>query len=183
MITNVITTEEEDLYDLEVRKYHSESIVMPDPTILPIDQWWAVLFQKGTFPVLSKVIKSILSCFHGPQVESSFSLMGDILDKKSSALTVETYSSIQSVKYQLMAAGKSAVGFFSKKDFLHDPPDRRLCSNMRSAYKTYQTILSKKKEAEKEKKTALDIAPPEEVLSKTKSKEVSKQLAKKIRVP
>ena len=42
-----------------------------------------------------------LLIFHGPGVESSFSVMGDVMDKKSGRMNVSTYSAIQMVKYSL----------------------------------------------------------------------------------
>ena len=45
----------------------------------------------------------LLTIFHGPRVESSFSVMDDIMDKKSGRLNESTYSAIQMVKYSLDA--------------------------------------------------------------------------------
>ncbi|GBM80335.1 hypothetical protein AVEN_132898-1 [Araneus ventricosus] len=59
-----------------------------------------------------KMVQAILSCFHGPQVESSFSMMGDVLDKESGNLKIETFSAIQTVKYRLSSQNKSAIDFF-----------------------------------------------------------------------
>uniref|UniRef100_A0A8C5BWR0 Sulfotransferase n=1 Tax=Gadus morhua TaxID=8049 RepID=A0A8C5BWR0_GADMO len=45
--------------------------------------WLAKVFNSQKFPALSKVVKAALSIFHGPLVEASFNLMGDIIDPKS----------------------------------------------------------------------------------------------------
>ena len=52
---------------------------------------------------LASFIKALslatLTDFHGPRVESSFSVMGDVMDKKSGRMNVSAYSAIQTVKY------------------------------------------------------------------------------------
>ena len=53
---------------------------------------------------ISSFIKALSSTvFHGPRIESSFSVMGDVMDKKSYRINVSTYSAIQTVKYSLAA--------------------------------------------------------------------------------
>ena len=46
---------------------------------------------------------ALLTIFLGPRVESSFSVMGDVMDKKFGRMNVSTYSAIQTVKYSLKA--------------------------------------------------------------------------------
>ena len=46
---------------------------------------------------------ALLTIFHGPRVESSFSVMGDVMDKKSGRMNEPTYSAIRTVKYSLNA--------------------------------------------------------------------------------
>lgn len=53
---------------------------------------------KECYPFLFKMVPGILSIFHGPRVESSFNVMGDIIDKKSGRINLETYSTIQDIK-------------------------------------------------------------------------------------
>lgn len=65
------------------------------------------------------MVKYILSCFHGPQVESSFNIMNDVIDSKSGRINIDTYSSIQTVKYGIKSAEKNAIEYFKKKDYLH----------------------------------------------------------------
>ena len=45
------------------------------------DTWWFKL--KDKYLLLSKMSLALLTIFHGPRVESSFSVMGDVMDKKS----------------------------------------------------------------------------------------------------
>lgn len=63
--------------------------------------WWAKVFNSQKFPALSKVVKAALSIFHGPLVEASFNLMGDIIDPKSSNMAIPTFNAFQTVKYTL----------------------------------------------------------------------------------
>ena len=46
---------------------------------------------------------ALLTIFHGPRVESSFSVMGEVMDKKSGRMNMSTYTAIQTVKYSLNA--------------------------------------------------------------------------------
>ena len=63
------------------------------------DIWWAQLKDKYT--LLSKISLAVLTIFQALRVESSFSVMGDIMDKKSGRMNVAAYSSIQTIKYGL----------------------------------------------------------------------------------
>lgn len=69
---------------------------------------------------------SLLTCFHGPKVESSFSLMNNILTPENSRINVSTFNAIQTVKYELSAKKKSSVAFLRKNDFLKDLVERNL---------------------------------------------------------
>lgn len=73
---------------------------------------------------------AVLSCFHGPQVESSFSLMGEILDPKSSRMKIDTYSAIQTVKYNMKAKETTAQTMFGRSDVLYDHVNEALWRNM-----------------------------------------------------
>ena len=57
------------------------------------------------------MIVAILSIFYSPRVESSFSMMTDVIYTKLGRLNIGTYEGIQTVKYSLMA---SQVSFFSR---------------------------------------------------------------------
>ena len=46
-----------------------------------LNLWWAKSFQTSNYPVLLQVVKACLSIFSGSHVESSFSLMSNIIDK------------------------------------------------------------------------------------------------------
>jgi hypothetical protein len=94
--------------------------------------------------------------------------MGDVMDKKSSRMKVDTYGSYQCVKYAFRAQQKTAVETFARKDILKDPVDTVLCKNIRSSSAVYRKHLLELKE-ERERK---------DMLLKIKAKSESKRAAK-----
>lgn len=78
------------------------------------DIWWAQL--KDKYPLLSKISLGVLTIFHGPRVESRFSVMGDVMDKRFGRMNVATYSSNQTIKYGLNA--KVSKSKISKPKFV-----------------------------------------------------------------
>ena len=80
-------------------------------------KWWASVFDTGKYPGLCQAVKAAMSIFHGPLVESSFNVMGNIIDQRSTSMNISTFSAVQTVKY----AVKLGV------------VDRRLCGNICSA--------------------------------------------------
>ena len=63
--------------------------------------------------------------FTGPQVESSFSMVNDIVTPRASCMSVETYSSYMSVKYSSISEGKSAAARYSRKNVIRDPINKQ----------------------------------------------------------
>lgn len=74
-----------------------------------------------------------MTIFHGPLVESSFNLMGDIIDPRSTSMNISTFISIQTVKYTLQPRKQSPVEMFSRDNVMVGAVDRRLRSNINSA--------------------------------------------------
>ena len=102
IVTNVLSSIDLEDYEKGCRK------IMVDPTLPPAlvekkfvtaDTWWFKL--KDKCPLSSKMSLALLIIFHGPGVESSFSVMGDVMDKKSGRMNVSIYSAIQMVKCSL----------------------------------------------------------------------------------
>ena len=123
------------------------------------------------YPALSKVATTAFSIFHGPRVESSFSSMGNILEKKRSQLNVETYDAYQTVRYYLTANKQTACGVFDMdavdKDIVMH---RRLYHNLRLSASRYKkakidnakrrprkALTSAKKNEEQIKKQSSDV--------------------------
>ena len=77
--------------------------------------------------MLSSVVKASLSIFTGLLVESSFSMMNDIIDSWLGRTEIDTYSVIMTVKYQLKSAGVTALSKFYRKEILRDCVDRYMC--------------------------------------------------------
>ena len=100
-------------------------------------EWWGHVFDNGPkYPALSAMVKCALSIFHGPRVESSFSLMNEILDPRSGNMKISTFGAIQTVKYTLQSREKTAVELFKREDVRYGEVDRTLCKNIRSAGST-----------------------------------------------
>ena len=109
VLVNVLTSQEQDEYDLEVRKLLVD-VQLPSALDSKRDDidcltWWVGVLKK--YPVVFKVVRAFLSIFHGSRVESSFSTMGDIIDKKSARMNIETYAAIQTIKYALLGMNVS----------------------------------------------------------------------------
>ena len=102
-LISVLPDEELDIYDGEARKIFIDC-TLPSPfddkgkEVRCLD-WWLGVSDK--YPILFKVVTAILSIFHGPRVESSFSVMGDVIDAKSGRIDIKTFDAIQTVKYSL----------------------------------------------------------------------------------
>ena len=112
-VTNVLSSTDLEDYEKECRK------IMVGPTLptalvekkfVRADTWW--FKPKVKYPLLSKMSLALLTIFHGPRVESSFSVMGDIMDKKSGRMNVSTYSAIETVKYSLNAKTSHTFEYF-----------------------------------------------------------------------
>ncbi|KAI4821041.1 hypothetical protein KUCAC02_028993 [Chaenocephalus aceratus] len=104
-----------------------------------IVEWWGHVFDKpDKYPSLSAMVKCCLSIFHGPRVESSFSLMNEVIDQRSGNMNVPTFNAIQTVKYTLQSRGKTAVQLFRREDVKFGEVDRTLCKNINSAAATYK---------------------------------------------
>ncbi|KAH3770278.1 hypothetical protein DPMN_171562 [Dreissena polymorpha] len=143
--------EEEEKYATEVKDYQVDRF-LPSHSGLRIDHWWAAVNATGKYPTLCKMVLSLLSCFHGPQVESSFNVMGDILNSRTGRMKIETYSAIQSTRYGLANHGVDAVKQFERHDAAKDPVDKVLCQNLRSAALRYKRQQEETRAAEMEKR-------------------------------
>ena len=148
IVTNVLPSRDLEDYEKECRK------IMVDPTLPPAlvekkfvraDTWWFKL--KDKYLLLSKMSLALLTIFHGPRVESSFSVMGDIMDKKSGRMNVPTYSSIQTVKYSLNAKISHAfrpksAQVFQRSDRLKNPVMSEAVVGIRNSKKVYENELA-----------------------------------------
>ena len=94
-----------------------------------VDVWWNKVRQSDKYPVLSKVVLALCTIFHGPTVESCF----NIINPRTSRMSISLYNAYQTVKYHLHAHGKSAVQFFHRANVEFSPVDPDLVRNMSTA--------------------------------------------------
>ena len=82
--------EKNDLYCQQVDMFCTSQNLLPGRVKdkpAEVDEWWAAVKKTGKYQLLYSKASALLTCFHGPKVESSFNLMGDIMDKRSSRQT------------------------------------------------------------------------------------------------
>ena len=144
LMKNVLVDEEAEMYENDCRRLFVDfnlPDVLRDNKPVRADNWWWQLNEK--YPVLSKLSLAALTVFHGPRVESSFSVMGDVMDKKSGRMNVSTYSAIQHVKYSLAAKAskiskkQKSVQIFHREDKLKSPVLKNVVTKIRNSKKTY----------------------------------------------
>ena len=103
MVCNVISDEENDEHEKEVRMFLSNK-QLPSPVQANEDdvhcfQWWLKILKQ--YHLLFKMVTSILSNFNAIKEESNFGIMNDVVDKKCGRMNMEMYSGIQTTKYSL----------------------------------------------------------------------------------
>ena len=151
----------EDEYDKEVLRITCDPTLPPasvDGVAIRLDHWWAGILKS--YPVLGKVIQACLSVITSPIVEQNFSVMNNVIDAKSNRMDIKTFSSIQTIKYNLRAQATTSLKLFHRDDILYSPVDRPLSYHM-------QTASARKKKEEKQRTEA------------KKAKQTSKKSAKK----
>ena len=65
LVTNVLSHDKLTMYDLEVRKFHTDSSVKDPVKGTRIDTWWTGIVETGKYPTFTKLVMAVLSCFHG----------------------------------------------------------------------------------------------------------------------
>lgn len=177
LVRNVFSDREKELFELEVQNYHSDALLPRVSENERADEWWVSIKKSCNYPLLSRMACALLTCFHGPRVESSFSMMNNIITAGTTRLNVETFDSIQSIKYHLLAEEKSATDFFSRKDFLHDPVKKNLTKNLQSACRSYKNEKLEKRMIIT--KVVIDVEQAKQkALSKEKAKKLCSNAAK-----
>ena len=96
----VASSQQRSLFDREVREYHVLDEVPPyTEGETRIDEWWASLRVQFGFKLLPKVALGLLTCFHGPLVEGSFSSLSHLVGPQSGRLSVQTMNALQTTRY------------------------------------------------------------------------------------
>lgn len=67
--------------DQEILRFNVDQALPSFQNGEDVVKWWAVVFNTGKYPALCQAVKAALSIFHGALVESSFSVMGNIIDQ------------------------------------------------------------------------------------------------------
>ncbi|CAL4074530.1 unnamed protein product, partial [Meganyctiphanes norvegica] len=181
----------EDLYEEEIANYTVDQTFPPyqlppnsDGVVkhVRIDNWWAEVRETGRYPILTKMIYAILSCFHGPLVESSFNTMGDILDSRSFNLHIDTYNSYQTVQYYLRARGTKAIDMFIREKPHESPIDSELCNKIQTSSSRYRRDLEKKNhEQESRNKKLKSKKDAKAKYEKEEKEQMEKQMKRKKR--
>ena len=96
-VPTVLKDGEQDAYDREVHSFVNEDTSKLPSLTLPIDKWWVQVDEIG-FSHLAKVAGALLTCFHGPTVESTFSEMGNIVTTRRNRLAQKSIIASYQVK-------------------------------------------------------------------------------------
>ena len=164
LVLNILESEEEEqLFEQEVRALLVDLRLPPalndDGKEVDCLDWWSSI--SLTYPTVFRMVTPVLSIFHGPRVESSFNVMGDVIDKKSGRMNMQTYSAIQGVKYCLQArqplTDNRSVSMFGRKDRLYSPVHPKLAKNMRGAYTLHNAEQKKKRDEEEKRKQLFEV--------------------------
>ena len=143
----VICESEHNAYDTDVDRFHLATdlpSVYQNDGSSPIrrDEWWANVFANERFPTLARLIKAALSIFTCPVIEQSFSGMNDIITAKTNRLSIDTFSAIQSVKFDIRASKETSFGRYRRPNSLRSPVNAKLCRKLIAARSTYHQKLA-----------------------------------------
>ncbi|KAL2085054.1 hypothetical protein ACEWY4_020572 [Coilia grayii] len=149
----------EVLQDMYREHEHGDPNYNVDPNLAnyedgdDIVKWWAHVISLGKYPALTQVIRGALSIFHGPLVESSFSLMGDVIDKKSANMMIPTFNAVQTVKYTLRSRSRTGITMFKREDVKFGPVDKIVSRNIRATGKKDKSFREKRFEERKNRQS------------------------------
>ena len=139
-LVSVLTVEETKLYEIQIRKMMIDNTfpaaIDHNGNDADIVKWYSHLLK--TYPAVDKMTILMLSIFHRGKVESSFSAMDDVIDKKANRMCDPTYSAIQTVKYYIRAqcsnfSSSRSIQLFKRQDEHYTPVSSSLVNNMRNA--------------------------------------------------
>ena len=119
--------------------------------------WWTEVFKTKRYPALTKIINAVMSIFHGPQVESAFNLMGDVVDIRSTRMNTETLSAVQTVKYVFKARKTTALEYFKRNDVKKDPVRKSICVSLRKAALRYKKEQERKRQINRKGKLKVSV--------------------------
>ena len=89
-------------FTAEVSNYQTDKSLKVFKSGDCLDTWRNYIFKSDRYSCLPKVVKAALSIFIGSQIEISFSMMNNNIDKCSSCMDM---GAIMNIKYDLIAKG------------------------------------------------------------------------------
>ncbi|GBL98995.1 hypothetical protein AVEN_227507-1 [Araneus ventricosus] len=93
--SNVVQDSEKEAYDLEIHNFQNDHF--SDIVEESVDLWWGDVENTLKYPILSRMTFALLTCFHEPKVESSFSIMNNVITPGSNRLNVSTFNAMQCI--------------------------------------------------------------------------------------
>ena len=103
LVPTVLEDEEENTFQKEVHalcvKRNFPSPLNDEDNEVDCLEWWGKISDRYSVPF--KVVCAVLSIFHGPRVESTFSVMNNVIYQNSGRMNMEIYGAIQDIKYAL----------------------------------------------------------------------------------
>ncbi|GFR96757.1 hypothetical protein ElyMa_006306400 [Elysia marginata] len=126
---------DKDLFSSAVAQYHLNKHITPDTKRL--DLWWAEVLKEPHYAPLKPVLKACLSIFTGPRVESSFSVMNNIITTKTNRMHINTYEAIHKIKYKILNTNKKSTQLYHRQDIIFSAVDQSLIFHMQTAHSRF----------------------------------------------
>ena len=182
LVPTVLEDEEENTFQKEVHALcvdrNFPSPVNDEDNEVDCLEWWGKISDR--YSVLFKVVCAVLSIFHGPRVESTFSVMNNVIYQNSGRMNMEIYGAIQDIKYALKTRKpceeNQSVKVFSHSDRRYSPVDPKISICMRHSYLKLRQKRSELNEKEKNRKEHFEITKTDQTAAK-EMKENSATLA------
>lgn len=172
-LNHFLSEKEQSDIILEITKFQVDNKLPEYSAESDFVSWWTGVFKTNRYPAMNKLMTAVMSMFHGPQVESSFNLMGDVVDIRSTRMNTETLSAIQTTKYAFKARNTTALQYFSRADVRKDPVKKSVCICLRRAASRHKKEQERKRHLKEIRKEKLNV-------SSVNSVPVSKSLSKSI---
>ncbi len=148
--------------------------------------------ESREYPELAKMALALLTCFHGPAVESNFNVMKMLMKDETNRMEVDTFSAIETVKYELRestrfksgkqpAKGHQAIEYFNIENFREVPPNPKLVANMKGAYAMNEKRKNAVIQERLEKAQALQLSKVQPI-TKRKAQKNAMVASKKMRL-
>ncbi|GBM31308.1 hypothetical protein AVEN_91300-1 [Araneus ventricosus] len=90
--SNVVQDSEKEACDLEIHNFQNDRF--SDIVEESVDLWWGDVENTSKYPLLSRMAFALLTCFHEPKVESSFSILNNVITPGSNRLNVSTFNAM-----------------------------------------------------------------------------------------